>query len=846
MFNNLINIYCFLIIVLIKCLFCFQTNDFYPQIKPSLVTNITTSIGKTVFLNCTLNREADVLRFRAIKLTTNAIKLNPTWLKADVAYNQIGLASGYKNEKIIVTRKGIILDDYREKMRLITNSNNNDQVLKISDVTISDEGKYTCREFSTQIDRIFYLSVHSAIKDLNVKFHSDSKYFRETSDADFDSEKLQQNYGTSNTVSIRENDEFSITCSVESSKPAANLSIWLLKNSNHQQFETFKNENFIVDSVDSKKLEIYETHVSKNSDLTLKTISSSKYIPSRYDNRKHIACIAENNGLNEKWESKKILNVFYGPKCNKYQKMVYNTGINQSIELECHMTDANPPYLDFSWNFMNTQNPVQERSRSTGFISRINWTPKSESDFGEITCLASNGLDIGECKIRLELGGSPNPPYDCYHKENNKTIIIECKPGFDQGDPEVYFYLLKKKSNGVLVEYARKRDSCSFLISNFILEEHINEFYVYSSNRFGNNKDKSSKIVIENKDFLLRNSNKLENTSMEANKKLTIYTGLACLCLFMFCFMCCVFMKCKKENSTKMYRNPSYTPARNSQIYFQGDYKYNSQHSNYNSESNYLQKKDLYNEKENDSNEPSTLSSSDNENDGIYDNNSYKKSSSYSKLSLKKNAIRSPSLLKNIQDLDMSPKSKRKSTEKLKEIYNDSLIEETTETDSEVDFKKKKKSAHSDNENDDDEKLQIKNSNKKSSSNSNTLKSNSKSFNLLQEKVNIWYGNNSTNLINGLNDEDYSGISVDKPSLLYDNQPYKLTETNSFGRKKSTSQLSRKKSYDAYDNINNNYDKNETKKKSKDDGYDWEKNKLFANETISLDVDEDKLVGILV
>jgi hypothetical protein len=232
------------------------------------------------------------------------------------------------------------------------------------------------------------------------------------------------------------------------------------------------------------------------------------------------------------------------PKCSKYQKLVYNTGINQTVELECRMTDSNPPYLDFTWNFVNSQGS-KDRVRSNGFVSRVNWTPKNEQDFGEISCLASNGLEPGECKMLLKLGGSPNPPFDCYYKENNKTIIIECKPGFDQGDPEVYFYLLKKKSSGVLVEYARKRDSCSFLISNSILEEHLNEFLIYSSNKYGNNREQASKLVIENKEFAVKDLSKYEDLKSKANKKLTYIAGFVAVAFVFLLFVCCSYYKCK-------------------------------------------------------------------------------------------------------------------------------------------------------------------------------------------------------------------------------------------------------------------------------------------------------------
>lgn len=110
-------------------------------------------------------------------------------------------------------------------------------------------------------------------------------------------------------VTIRENDLLMIKCSVESSKPAANLSIWLMKNSNYQQFETYNNENYIFDSLENKKLPSYDYYVNQNGDLSLKSSLNSKFLPTRYDNHKFVSCIAENQAMDEKWESRKVLNV---------------------------------------------------------------------------------------------------------------------------------------------------------------------------------------------------------------------------------------------------------------------------------------------------------------------------------------------------------------------------------------------------------------------------------------------------------------------------------------------------------------------------------------------------------
>lgn len=233
------------------------------------------------------------------------------------------------------------------------------------------------------------------------------------------------------------------------------------------------------------------------------------------------------------------------------------------------MTEANPPYLEFTWTLIQqgegTSNAVKERTRTTGFVSRISYTPRSHKDFGDIACRASNGLEpvsgSGECKMRVELGGPPEPPFDCYHKENNRTIIIECRPGFDQGDPEVYFYLLKRKSNGVLTEYARKRDSCSFLISNLILEEYSNDFFIYSSNKYGTNRERAVKLTIVNAEFLNKGGNgdgEWDEIQGKSSKQFAYLISTAFVFALVFLIVCCLLMRCKREQYyQKRYPNGS-------------------------------------------------------------------------------------------------------------------------------------------------------------------------------------------------------------------------------------------------------------------------------------------------
>jgi hypothetical protein len=158
------------------------------------------------------------------------------------------------------------------------------------------------------------------------------------------SNTANRQYYSSNTVSIKEGDELLITCTVNSSKPAAILSLWVHKRQSQSQHHHSRSrlrrrrgtesdghhvgavkkrfdgkkpvddnsdndeENF-DDDEDSRKLEIIDSYVIKNTDLTLKSVSSSKFVVSRTDNHRFVACMAENPSLNEKWETKRILNV---------------------------------------------------------------------------------------------------------------------------------------------------------------------------------------------------------------------------------------------------------------------------------------------------------------------------------------------------------------------------------------------------------------------------------------------------------------------------------------------------------------------------------------------------------
>jgi hypothetical protein len=132
---------------------------------------------------------------------------------------------------------------------------------------------------------------------------------------------------------------------------------------------------------------------------------------------------------------------------------------------------------------------------SEGFTSRFRWRPASTADFGLVKCKVSNEIGSNECSYEIKLGGVPNPPTDCMHTLKNTSAIISCQVGFHQGDPDIYCYLLRKSENGVYKEHTRNRESCSFIV-NEVSVNKFNEFWVYSSNRHGHNKDTGVYLTI--------------------------------------------------------------------------------------------------------------------------------------------------------------------------------------------------------------------------------------------------------------------------------------------------------------------------------------------------------------
>ena len=151
----------------------------------------------------------------------------------------------------------------------------------------------------------------------------------------------------------------------------------------------------------------------------------------------------------------------------------------------------------FQMNKINKQQQQQKMSNlvNDGLTSRFKWRPTNMNDFGEVKCKATNEIGTNECVYEIRLGGVPNPPTECTHVLKNTSAIISCQVGFHQGDPDIYCYLLRKSDNGVYKEHTRNRESCSFIVNDVNVNK-LNEFWIYSSNKHGHNKDSGVYLTI--------------------------------------------------------------------------------------------------------------------------------------------------------------------------------------------------------------------------------------------------------------------------------------------------------------------------------------------------------------
>ncbi|XP_024935855.1 nephrin isoform X1 [Cephus cinctus] len=123
---------------------------------------------------------------------------------------------------------------------------------------------------------------------------------------------------------------------------------------------------------------------------------------------------------------------------------------HETIGLVCEV-EANPTSVTFHWTFNNSGDlndlPASKFS-SDGTVSRLNYTPATDMDYGTLGCWASNivGHSKLPCLYQVVAAGRPFPLQNCTAvNQSGAWIRISCIEGFDGGLPQKFVAMVDKQ-----------------------------------------------------------------------------------------------------------------------------------------------------------------------------------------------------------------------------------------------------------------------------------------------------------------------------------------------------------------------------------------------------------------
>ncbi|CAG4930416.1 unnamed protein product [Parnassius apollo] len=156
------------------------------------------------------------------------------------------------------------------------------------------------------------------------------------------------------------------------------------------------------------------------------------------------SCLAYNNEGSATSNSV-TLQVRYAPVCKQSNEGdVYGALKHETIELPCRV-DSSPTPTAFSWILSNSagQSELQPSLFTNyNYSSTLRYTPKSNMDYGTISCYAVNAAGRQEvpCIFKIVIADRPSPLQNCsIVNQSSNSLAVECYEGFDGGLPQTFF-----------------------------------------------------------------------------------------------------------------------------------------------------------------------------------------------------------------------------------------------------------------------------------------------------------------------------------------------------------------------------------------------------------------------
>ncbi|KAH0955172.1 hypothetical protein HN011_009771, partial [Eciton burchellii] len=123
---------------------------------------------------------------------------------------------------------------------------------------------------------------------------------------------------------------------------------------------------------------------------------------------------------------------------------------HETISLVCEV-EASPTTVTFHWTFNSSgdlNDVPSNKYTSEGTISRLNYTPSTDMDYGVLSCWASNAVGHSKqpCLYQVIAAGRPYPLQNCTtYNLNGSRVRISCVEGYDGGLPQKFVAIVDKR-----------------------------------------------------------------------------------------------------------------------------------------------------------------------------------------------------------------------------------------------------------------------------------------------------------------------------------------------------------------------------------------------------------------
>ncbi|KAL9897612.1 sidestep IV transmembrane protein isoform 2-T23 [Glossina fuscipes fuscipes] len=265
------------------------------------------------------------------------------------------------------------------------------------------------------------------------------------------------------------------------------------------------------------------------------------------------------------------LRIRYAPICAIDHDELLGALKHETLTLKCEV-DASPPADTFHWTFNSsgeqTELPARLHSSETG-LSRLNYTPTTDLDYGTISCWARNsiGMQKSPCIFQIVAAGRPFPLQNCtISNQSADSLQVDCIEGFDGGLPQSFMLELVELNSLRLarnITLPHTTSPVTFFIDN------LDPTALYRMIIFAvNAKGRSEPIIID--DISFKGVAKFTGASNGLTVPLSPFlAGLTLFCALLFAVSCIILAAIYRRFSNRQTDNLK--PTKHTQLSIPAD-----------------------------------------------------------------------------------------------------------------------------------------------------------------------------------------------------------------------------------------------------------------------------------